>query len=155
MRETVTREKMKDGSVLLRAGNSMCQMIDLGKGVSLHTCRGIVLAAFASHVVADGTRQLEAHERWVVMVDMLDSKSFETGFRETLNNWLKEHPGATAHLLIKSKLLEMAVSLANFFTGRGAAKAYTRVEEWIGAGKREVINFRRRPISDALSGPPV
>lgn len=117
---------------------------ELGDGLLLTTCRGIQSDDFAGRIIADGTRQLKEHGRAVFMVDATLSSRMTTKFREQMTAWFKDNKGKVrVHMLIKSKLLEMALNVANLIIGMDAARAYSRASEWEAAGRAESPKFRR------------
>jgi hypothetical protein len=116
----------------------------LGDGLLLTTCRGVQSDAFAALIIADGTKQLREHGRCVFMVDATLSSRMTTQFREQMTAWFKDNKGKVrVHMLIKSKLLEMALNVANLIIGMDAARAYSRASEWEAAGRAESPKFRR------------
>jgi hypothetical protein len=138
---------MEDGSWLVTEGDSAIQAIELGNGVILHICRGVQTEGHAQHVIADGERLIKTFGRVVFMVDAVESPKMSTGFREQMTNWFRLHRDhATVNMLIRSKMLEMALNVANLVIGRTAARAFSSVAEWERVGQKELPGFRRRPM---------
>ena len=71
-----------------------------------------------------------------------------TLFREQMTAWFAAHKEiATVNMLLHSKLLEMALNLANLATGTATARAYANLASWEAAGQKEVLGFRAREIT--------
>jgi hypothetical protein len=138
---------LDDGSVLHYDPQGMMQVHDFGRGVSLHVRRGIMTADFAKPVIADGERQLRTSGRYVLMVDGSETKMHTTEFREIMTAWFRHHEGAVVHMLIKSRMLEMALNVANLMLGDGRARAYFNPDIWESIGRQEVPSFIRRPLT--------
>jgi hypothetical protein len=49
-------------------------------------------------------------------------------------------------MLIKSRMLEMALNVANLVLGNARARAYFNAEVWESSGRQEVPSFIRRPL---------
>src|SRR5690348_844388 len=119
---------LDDGSVIHFDSQGIVQIHDFGRGVSLHVRRGIMTADFARHVIEDGERQIRTAGRYVLMVDGAETKMHTTEFREVMTGWFSKHDAAVVHMLIKSRMLEMALNVANLVLGDGRARAYFNPE---------------------------
>lgn len=138
---------LDDGSVLHFDQQGVLQVHDFGRGVALHIRRGIMTEAFAKHVIEDGERHLRTSGRYVLMVDGVETKMHTTEFREIMTAWFRDHEPAIVHMLIKSRMLEMALNVANLVLGDGRARAYFNAEVWESIGRQEVPSFIRRPLT--------
>lgn len=143
---TVNIRNLEDGSTIYADERGVMQMHDFGNGVSLHVRRGIIALDFAKHVVADGERQIRAAGRYVLMVDGLETKLHTTEFRELMTAWFQRHETAVVHMLIRSRMLEMALNVANMAMGDRRARVYFDAEKWTAIGKREAPSFARLPL---------
>lgn len=137
---------LDDGSVLYFDSQGIMQVHDFGRGVSLHVRRGIMTREFAKPVIEDGERQLRTAGRYVLMVDGSETRMHTTDFREVMTQWFGERETAVVHMLIKSRMLEMALNVANLVVG-GRARAYFNPEVWESIGRQEVPSFIRRPLT--------
>jgi hypothetical protein len=140
-------QNLEDGSVLYSDGKGAMQVHDFGHGVALHVRRGIIALSFAEHVIADGERHLKRAGRYVLMVDGLETKLHTTDFRESMTAWFREHDKAVVHMLIRSKMLEMALNVANLSLGERRAQVYFDMHVWEAVGRRESPEFGRRPLA--------
>jgi hypothetical protein len=149
--------QMSDGSVLHQLGGAAMQFHELGRGVILHVCTGPSPVEFAPLVIAHAEKQLKAVGRCVVMVDAYDSKMMTTAFREKMTEWYRTHREerkVVTHILIRSKLWEMGLNIANLVLGNSAVKVHASIHEWEGVGAREAgVTFRRKPIALAHDAP--
>jgi hypothetical protein len=137
---------MGDGSVLYFDSGGMIQTHDLKLGVVLHVRRGIMSGGFVPVVRADCERQIREAGRCVLMVDGFDVKMHTTEFREDMTAWFRDNESAFVHMLVRSPMVQMALSVANLVMGSSRAKTYQSVSEWEAAGRREVASFARRPL---------
>jgi hypothetical protein len=144
----VNIRNLEDGSTLYSDPRGAIQVHELSNGVSLHVRRGIIALDFAKHVIADGERQLRKSGRYVLMVDGLETKLHTTEFREAMTAWFREHESAVVHMLIRSKMLEMALNVANLAMGDRRARVYFDAGMWEAVGKRETPSFARVPLVD-------
>src|SRR5688500_6640617 len=139
-------KSLPDGSVLYIDAQGAMQVHDFGGGVSLHVRRGIMTGDFAAYVIDDGERQLKKFGRFVLMVDGVKTKMHTTEFRETMTTWFRDRDTAIVHMLIRSKMLDMALTVANLAMGSTRAMAYIDVDAWEAVGRREARGFKRRPL---------
>jgi hypothetical protein len=148
-------KNLPDGSRLHHDPQGVMQVHDFGGGVSLHVRRGIMTADFAAFVIEDGERQMKKFGRFVLMVDGTETKMHTTEFREVMTNWFRTRETAVVHMLIRSKLLDMALTVANLTMGSARAKAYMDADEWEAVGRREALAFKRLALavpSDVTTG---
>jgi hypothetical protein len=137
--------ELPDRSTLYMSARGAMQSHDLGSGVVLHVCSGIMEGEFVQPVIADGQKQLGKHGRCLFMVDLYDAKSATSEFRDGVGGWFRHRKDVQAHLLIRSKLIEMAVNVTNLVL-QAAFKVYSNTGEWEAVARRELGVFRRRPL---------
>jgi hypothetical protein len=147
MSDTLQIRVLGDGSTLYFDALGAMQIHDLGRGVSLHVRRGVISDRFAERVIDDGERQIQNAKRFFLMVDGRDVKMHTTGFRDALTTWLRSRESAQVHMLTQSRMLEMAVNVANLEMGAQRAKIYHDLALWEEVGKREVRTFASRPLA--------
>jgi hypothetical protein len=136
---------MADGSWLYFEQRGACRLWPLERGLILALCRGVQFTNLAPHVIAEGERALQRYGRCVYLVDAYDSTRMDTAFRETMTAWFKvNRERATVHMLLQSKLLEMAVNVARLTLGRNTAVAHSNPEDWEHFGRSELPSFKRR-----------
>ena len=72
--------------------------------------------------------------------------SFTTSeFRDGIGGWFRHRKDVQAHILTRSKLIEMAVNVTNLVL-QAALKVYSNTGEWEAVARRELGVFRRRPL---------
>lgn len=139
-----------DGSAELSDGRGSARLVRLGPGVLHFVCSGVLANSFYESMVAPAQREVDDNGSVVMFVDGWDLRSVDTGFREAWTEWFKKHrQQIRMRLLVRSKLMEMAASLANLFTGISVIKTYASVEAWEQACAGDHRSFRR---SSAASG---
>jgi hypothetical protein len=149
--EAMISTELPDGSMQHVDPRGVLRIHDLGRGVRLHVVNGLSLPEHAPFVIDDCDRALREHGRCIVLVDAFDSKMMTTEFREQMTGWFKVNgKSAFAHILIRSKLWEMAINVANLVLGTRVARVYSKVSEWEAIGRAEIAGFRRRPLEEGL-----
>jgi hypothetical protein len=138
--------ELPDRSVLYVNARGAMQLHDLGSGIVLHVSTGIMDGEFVQYVIGDAEKQLAKHGRCMVMVDLYDAKTATSDFRDAVGAWFRAHrTECQAHLLIRSKLIEMAVNVTNLVL-QAAFKVYSNPGEWEAVARRDLGIFRRRPL---------
>jgi hypothetical protein len=142
---------LPDGAILVESDRGAAHLCGLQRGALLFTCKGYLATALYDPMVAAAQREIDAAGKLMMAVDGWALHSVETGFREAWTQWFiqhKKHFGMK--LLVRTRLMEMAASLANLFTGIGVITTYSAIGAWEQAVGRDVPGFRRRatPFSD-------
>ncbi|NUP11113.1 MAG: hypothetical protein HOW73_34140 [Polyangiaceae bacterium] len=146
--------QLEDGCRLYIDGTSELHARELGRGVLVHSSLGPAPGVFAKVVIDDGERMLKTFGRCVFMVDAFESKRMSTEFREQMTKWLTANRDRVrVHILLDSKLMEMAINVANLVIGTVTARAYSDVAAWEKAGASEHPGFRRRAIAWSATNP--
>ena len=139
---------MGEHSIFYYSERCLMQSWALGKGVVLFKVRGLQSEEFAPLILEEGQRQLTQFNRVVYFVDARESRQMTTEFREQMTAWFAAHKEvATVHMLLHSKLLEMALNLANLATGTATARAYANLASWEAAGQKQVLGFSARDLT--------
>ena len=70
-----------------------------------------------------------------VFADMRDSSTMAAQSREVASDWLRAHKQhiRASHILVRSKLIEMAMSVISMVVGGGLLHVYSRVPEFMQA----------------------
>jgi hypothetical protein len=139
----VESKTLADGVVVVKGGRGVARLSRLGPGVLLYACEGVLSEAFYAPMVAMAQREVEAAGKLVMFVDGLALHSVDTGFREQWTEWFRSHKAHFhMHLLVRSKLMDMAASLANLFTGISVIKSYSSPGAWERACRTDFPAFR-------------
>ena len=133
-----------DGSVWVEDARGSAQLIRLGPGALLYVCTGFLDTSFYEPMVAVAQREMDAARDVAMFVDGWHLRSVDTGFREAWTAWFKanrEH--FHMQLLVRTKLMEMAASLANLFTGVAVVKTHSNMRSWERACTADFRGFQR------------
>lgn len=134
-----------DGSVLVKGEQGSAHLERLAPGVLLFTCSGFLAQPFYPPMVEAAQREIDSARELVMFVDGWNLRSVDTGFREAWTAWFKVHRERfRMQLLVRTKLMEMAASLANLFTGSSVITTHSSIGGWEQACARSLPGFRRR-----------
>jgi hypothetical protein len=123
-------------------------MSRLASGILLFACTGSFSREFCDPMMAVAQREIDRHGSLVLIVDGWHLAGVDTAYREAWTAWFKLHKDRfRMTLLVQSRLLEMAASLANLFTGISVITTYSSVSAWEEACARDVPGFRRRSVA--------
>lgn len=133
-----------DGSVLVRNGQGSAHLIRVQRGIVLYTCSGFLARPFYGPMVSVAQREIDAAGELHMLVDGWDLRSVDTGFREAWTTWFKSNrQNFRMQLLVRTKLMEMAASLANLFTGLSVITTHSSIGGWERACSKSIPDFRR------------
>ena len=143
-KQSVETQTLPDGTVLVQDSRGSARLTRLAPGVLLYECTGFLSVSFYQPMVAVAQREMEGSGRVVMFVDGWQLHSVDTGFREAWTEWFKPNKQRfQMRLLVRSKLMEMAASLANLFTGVSVVKTYSAYATWEQACTKDHPPFRR------------
>jgi len=95
-------------------------------------------------MVALAQREADRGGPVVMFVDGWELQAVDTGFREAWTIWFRRNKQLfQMRLLVRTKLMVMAASLANLFTGLNVVKTYSTYESWEQACIKDYPSFRR------------
>ncbi len=122
----------------------------LAPGVLLYECSGFLAASFTQPTLAMARSEMERTGSVALLTDAWELRSIDTGFREAWTAWMREHPGRFhMRLLLQSRLMEMAASLANLFAGSRVIHTYSDLNAWERACTADLPSFQcRRKVAD-------
>jgi hypothetical protein len=141
--EILKTRTLADGTTFVESARGAVTLSRLAPGVVLFQCRGILSGKFYWPMVAVAKREVDAHGKLAMFVDGWDLKSVDTDFREPWTAWFKEHRDRFGmRLLVRTKLMEMAASLANLLTGIAVIKTYSNLGAWNAACTADFPAFR-------------
>ena len=143
-KEALRLRTLADGSVMVEGERGAARLGRVAPGVVLYDCSGVLSASFYEPMLAVAATELAGVGSLVMFVDGWDLRSVDTGFREQWTEWFKAHKQEFhMRLLVRSKLMDMAASLANLFTGVSVIKSYSSVATWEDACRSDHPPFRR------------
>jgi hypothetical protein len=144
----VESERRADGSVLVKGDQGSAHLERLAPGVLLYTCSGFLAQPFYPPMVQMAQDEIDVARELVLLVDGWNLRSVDTAFREDWTSWFKVHRERfRMQLLVRTKLMEMAASLANLFTGLSIITTHSSVGGWEQACAKTLPGFRRREPS--------
>jgi hypothetical protein len=134
-----------DGTILVKDARGSAQLTRLGPGALLYVCAGALCSNFYEPMVGLAQREMDSAGDVAMFVDGWNLRSVDTEFRESWTAWFKANKQHfRMQLLVRSKLMEMAASLANLFTGVAVIKTYSNVQNWERACTHDFRGFERR-----------
>jgi len=149
-KDAVAARTAADGTVIVESSRGSARLTCPAPGVLLYVCDGVLSTGFYGPMVELADREVKAKGSLVMIVDGWELRSVDTGFREAWTEWFKLHrQHFQMRLLVRSKLMDMAASIANLFTGTSVIKTYSNVGAWERACTDELPGFRRLPKASA------
>jgi hypothetical protein len=147
---TVASRTFSDGTVLAHNERGTARMSALRPGVLLNVCSGYYTLEFYAPMVAVAQREVERNGALVMFVDGWELSGIDTAYREAWTAWFKQHKEHfRMQLLVRTRIMEMAASLANLFTGLNVITTYSKIAEWERACAADVPGFRRQTVPAA------
>jgi hypothetical protein len=144
---TVSSRTFSDGTVLAHSERGTARMSRLKPGVLLYVCSGYFPHDFYEPMVVVAQSEVDRHGSLAMLVDGWHLSGIDTAYREAWTAWFRLHK---AHfrmtLLVRTRLMEMAASLANLFTGINVITTYSNVAEWERACAADVPGFRKQSM---------
>lgn len=142
--KSLEEKTLADGSVLVEDARGSARLSRLRPGVLLFVCTGFLPTSFYAPMVAVAQREMDRGGPVVVFVDGWNLQAVDTGFREAWTAWFKVYKQHfRMQLLVRTKLMEMAASLANLFTGLSVVKTHSTFASWEQACRKDYPEFRR------------
>jgi hypothetical protein len=140
--DVVETKTLADGTVSVRNARGAALLRRLGPGVVFFVCSGSFSESMHPPMLLVAQQELDAHGTLVLFVDGQHLRSVDTGYREAWTVWFK----ANRHrfhmqLLVRTKLMEMAASIANLLSGGAVIATYSSVRDWERACIRDFPAF--------------
>jgi hypothetical protein len=131
------RRPQADGAVLFVAPNLRVRLAVLKSGFVLASAHGEVVgpedASAETAVLAELERELERAGTLTLFADLRQSPRLPAASREKLAHWARRHQGRLlpSHVLVQSKLIEMAMSLITMLVGGRVFEIHTRPQSFL------------------------
>jgi hypothetical protein len=140
----VEREALRDG-VRIRDGRGVLTVRRPAPHVELIRCEGYGRRDHLDFVIASRDRILREEGRIAIFDDLVDLRGYDSEVRTRLTAWSRAHRGSIVafHILLRSKIVAMGVSLANAAIG-GNIEAHTDRAPFEAALAREIAHKRGR-----------
>lgn len=144
--------KESNSSVLHESQEGSIRVEELAPGVVRHTCYGIGNMSFYRPIIESCDSNLKRHGKVVVLIDSWDQDSINNDFRQALALYLKEkrdnNEDCIAIMLVRSKFVAMAMSVANMLAGRDYIRCFSDIGEWERECRKHVpVYNKRNPIT--------
>jgi hypothetical protein len=127
----VTTQRLADGTMQWSLGEFVTVMRVLSAGVVYCASAGdqVFIPEFAQALAAE----IETHGHVVIFVNMLEAARLSGSARDSWAAWAKKHKqGTSAHFLVRSKLVDMGLSLIAMFSGADM-RSYSDAERFLAA----------------------
>jgi hypothetical protein len=132
------RHEEADGSVVLFGTAIRVRVAVLKPGFVLVTADGEALTERDMRVEQDITaeldRELERAGQLTVFADLRESPRMPAKSRAMIAQWMRRHQVRlnTSHVLVHSKVMEMAMSIVAMLVGGGLVKIYSKPDVFLG-----------------------
>jgi hypothetical protein len=142
----VKRQLQADGSLLLSKSGCSSRFALLKPGVALVTTSGVGDDEIDFMMLDEIERALVRDGKLKLFCDMTGLKRMSPNIRDRAVAWGKKNSDKlTVHLLIGSKLVEMALSVLAMLVGGGLTKTYSDRGTFIALLRNEVPGFGDLP----------
>jgi hypothetical protein len=145
------RRPLADGAALFVGPNLRVRVAVLTPGVVLASAHGEVIgsedARVEAAVLAELEGELERAGTLTLFADLRQSPRLPAASRDKLAQWARRHKGRLlpSHVLVQSKLLEMAMSLITMFVGGDVLETHTRPQAFLGLVKKVAPTLTKLP----------
>jgi hypothetical protein len=145
------RRPQADGSVLFVGPHLRVRVVVLKPGIVLASAQGEVVGphdvSAETAVLAELELELERAGTLTLFADLRQSPRLPAASRDTLAQWARRHQKRLlpSHVLVQSKLLEMAMSLITMLIGSGVLKIHTRPQAFLAMVKEVAPNLANLP----------
>ncbi len=132
------RREQADGSVVFFGTALRLRVAALKPGFVLITALGEALTErdmrAEQGMIAELDRELEQAGQLTVFADLRESPRMPAASRDLIANWLRRHQVRlnTSHVLVHSKIMEIAMSVVAMLVGGGMVKVYSKADVFLG-----------------------
>jgi len=131
--QAASMQKLSDGTLQWTVGTIVISLRHLNPGVIYIAVTGQGEQVFLQELADIMETELATHGRLVVFANMAEANRFGAAARDAWAAWSKKHKqGLSAHCLVRSKLVEMGLSLVTMFSGSDL-KSYSESERFLAA----------------------
>lgn len=131
------RRVQPDGSVLFCGSHLFVRVAVLKPGIVLVSARGEVIddedVRAEAAMLAEFDHELERAGSFTVFADLRESQRMPAASRQRIAQWTRRHQTRLllSHMLVRSKLLEMALSIITMLVGSGLFKVHTNAQTFL------------------------
>lgn len=142
----MSREVLGEGTIVYAGPGGRAVVQRLAPGVLLMTALGDFAVPLEDGLMRDFDREIEEHGSLVLCLNLLDRKAISAGSRKPWTDWATKNRGKIrVHVLMRSKLVGMAISVMAMLAGGIPVTTYSEVAEFEEAIARLVPGLRRLP----------
>lgn len=142
----MNRETLNDGTVVYSDDTGRAVLQRLAPGVLLLTSIGEFQVSFTNGPMQDFDREIAEHGSLAMYLNLLERKAVASSSRKPWTEWAaKNRNKIRVHVLMKSKLVGMAITVMAMLAGGLQLTTYSDVAELERAIARDVPSFRRLP----------
>src|SRR5450432_346595 len=145
------RGAQADGSLLFRGTNLRVRVAVLKPGVVLISAHGEVAGTEDTSVetalFAELDQELERTGTLTLFADLRESPRMPAASREKIAHWTRRHQARLlpSHVLVRSKLIEMALSMITMMVGGGLFKVHTKPQPFLDLIKKVAPKLTELP----------
>jgi len=145
------RQVQPDGAVLFCGTSLRVRIFVIKPGFVLATATGEVTdtadRVIEDRVLAELDAELERASSLTLFADLRGSPRMPAESREKVALWLRRHQARLmlSHVLVGSKLLEMALSIITMLVGGGVFKVYSRPQSFLDQVKKVAPKLTELP----------
>ncbi|MBL8685069.1 MAG: hypothetical protein JNK05_38185 [Myxococcales bacterium] len=111
-------------------------------GLGAASGEGRISADMGDALLGAYDKLIERSGRALVFFDGADVTGADAQLIETAGSWVvKQTASVVTHALVRSKLLELSVSMLNLFSRRSTVELYTDRDKFLGVARREWPGF--------------
>jgi len=150
------RRVQPDGAVLFCGTNLCVRLAVLTPGVMLVSARGEVVddedVRAEAALLVEFDRELERAGTFTVFADLRESVRMPAASRERIAQWTRRHQARLlpSHVLVRSKLIEMALSIIMMLVGGGLFKVHTNSQTFLALVKKTAPKLTELPRAPSL-----
>jgi len=152
---TQVRRVQPDGAVLFCGNHLFVRVEVLKPGVVLVSAHGEVLdnedVRAEAALLAEFDRELEQVGSFTMFANLRESPHMPADSRKRIAEWTRRHQArlVPSHVLVRSKLLEMALSILTMLVGSGLFKVHTNPRTFLALVKKAAPKLTELPRAPA------
>ena len=149
------RRVKPDGSVVFVGDNIRFRTAVLKPGVLLLTVDGAATTTEDTRaelaMLAEMDRELARTGKLTVYADLRETGRMTSASREISANWMKRHQArlGPSHVLVRSKLVEMAMAVLSMLVGGGMIKTFSKPETFLESLRKAGVKLSELPNIEA------
>ena len=145
------RREQADGSVVFCGTVLRVRVAVLKPGFVLATAHGEALTERDERaeqgLTAELDRELERAGQLTIFADLRESRRMPTKTRHMMAQWMRRHQARlnTSHVLVHSKMMELAMSVVAMLVGGGMIKVYSKADVFLAAVRKAAPKLSQLP----------